>query len=176
MVSALHDHREALRKRTERLNELIETIDNTIENLKGKKDMTQQQYFKGFSGEQQAEYEKQAAEQWDPALVKQSSRMWKNLTKAEKDALLANGERITLAIRDSMPLGSGSPQIQTLVGEWHAYIGKFYTCSYKILSGLGKAYAKHPEFRAFYTKIHPDLPDFLNAAIQQYCAENGFHN
>ena len=57
MLSALEEHQQAIRGRVKRLNTLLETINATISNLKGQKEMTQTQYFKGFSEEQQVEYE-----------------------------------------------------------------------------------------------------------------------
>lgn len=173
LVQALESHSKALTAKSNRLQTLIATVDATIDNLKGKNNMTQNDYFKGFSEAEQAEYEKQAAEKWDPATVHESNRKWRSMSKAEQDALLAKGERITLAIKEAMPSGTGDAKVQALVGEWHEYIGNFYPCSLEILSGLGKAYAEQPEFRAFYTRIHPDMPDFLCKAIQIYCKERG---
>jgi MerR family transcriptional regulator, thiopeptide resistance regulator len=173
LVAALESHREALGKKVQRLTTLMETIDHTISNLKGQKDMTQTQYFKGFSDKQQAEYEKEAAERWDPIVVHESNRRYKQLNRAEKDALMAKGEHITLAIRDAMPKGVASPEVQQLVGEWQQHIGFFNDCTDEILLGLGRLYVEDDRFKAFYDRIHPDLAQFLYSAIKIYCAARG---
>lgn len=173
LVTALENHREALRGRAKRMNTLLETIDNTISNLKGQKDMTQTQYFNGFSDEQQAEYEKEAAERWNPELVHESNRRWKNLGKAEKEALMKRGEEITLSLRDAMPKGPGSPEAQKAVGDWQKHINFFYACSDEMLLGLGKMYIEDARFRAFYDRIHPGLAEFKFEAIKLYCAARG---
>ena len=66
-----------------------------------------------------------------------------------------------------------SPQVQELVGQWHAYINRFYDCSPEILLGLGNAYVQHPDFHANYRKMHPAMPEFLTEAIRIYCAARG---
>jgi len=173
LVEALEEHREALKSKAKRLDTLLETIDNTIRNLKGQKDMTLTQYFKGFSDEQQAEYEKEAAQKWDPEMVHESNRRYKNLSQAEKDELAAKGERITLAIRDAMPKGVKAPEVQALVGDWQKYISFFYDCTDEILLGLGTMYLDDPRFKAFYDRIDPKLAEFFSEAIKVYCAARG---
>src|SRR4051812_42458427 len=48
-VAALQSHREVLQKDLTRIDELIETIDKTIEHLKGTKKMKSEEMFVGFS-------------------------------------------------------------------------------------------------------------------------------
>jgi len=176
LVDALETHREALKGKAKRLNTLLETIDNTISNLKGQKNMTQTQYFNGFSEEQQAEYEKEAAERWDPEMVHESSRRWKSLSASEKEALMKKGEAITLAMRDVMPKGPASPEAQKAVADWQNQINFFYDCTDEILLGLGQMYIADPRFKAFYDRIHPDLAEFNFEAIKVYCAARGVTN
>ena len=130
-------------------------------------------HFVGFSEEKQAEYEKYALEHWDKELVRQSSQRWAKMSRAEKDDLLAEGERITLEIADALPRGFSSPDVQQLAGQWHTYINNFYDCSLEIFLALGIMYNQNPDFMAFYQKIHPSLPEFLSNAIRHYCKERG---
>ena len=57
VMGALESHREALRQRIAHMERLIETVDHTILHLKGKKKMSEKQFFEAFSDEQQAAYE-----------------------------------------------------------------------------------------------------------------------
>jgi MerR family transcriptional regulator, thiopeptide resistance regulator len=172
-IAALQEHRKAIQEKVNRLNLLIKTIDSTIENLKGQKEMSQSQYFNGFSEEQQAEYEKEATVKWNPEIVQQSSRKWKALNKMEKEALMKRGEEITLALRDAMPRGTADAEVQHLVGEWQQHISFFYDCTDEILLGLGKMYVEDARFKAFYDRIDANLAEFLSEAIRIYCAERG---
>jgi len=173
LVEALEEHREALKSKAKRLDTLLETIDNTIRNLKGQKDMTQPQYFKGFSDEQQAEYEKEAAQKWDPEIVHESNRRWKNLSQAEKDNLMKKGESIMLAIRDAMPKGPASAEAQKAIADWKNQINFFYDCSDEMLLGLGRMYIEDPRFKATYDQIDPGLAEFKYEAIKIFCAARG---
>src|SRR5579884_1440918 len=49
IVAALQSHRQVLEKKLARTRSLIETIDNTIKHLKGKKKMKSEELFVGFS-------------------------------------------------------------------------------------------------------------------------------
>ncbi len=173
LVYALESHREALNGKVTRLNTLLATIDNTINDLKGKNEMAQTQYFKGFSEEQQAEYEKEAAERWDPEVVHESNRRWRNLSKNEKDALMARGKSAVLALRDAMPKGPGSTEAQQAVADWQKHISFFYECTDEILLGLGTMYMQDERFKAFYDRIDPGLAEFKSKAIKIYCAARG---
>ncbi len=126
------------------------------------------QYFNEFSEEQQAEYQKYAEEHWDSNLVRQSVTRWNSLDAEGKNALMAEGEKITLSLAQAIPLGEDSPQVQKLVGDWHSFINQFYDCSLEIFSELGKMYRDDPRFFAFYENIHPALPIFLSRAISIY--------
>lgn len=170
---ALLSHREALLKKVEQTKQLIQTIDRTLDQMKGKIKMTENDYFVGFSDEQQAEYERQAAERWDPVVVKESNRRWKVLSDIEKQDLMKSGERITLALRDAMSEGPGSEKVQKLVEEWQKHINFFYDCTPQILLGLGHAYLEDPQFSAFYTRMDPVLPKFFFEAIRIYCKRQG---
>ncbi len=173
LVKLLQTHKQSLKAKTERLTQLIDTIDKTIKTLEGEFEMKETEFFQGFSEEKQAEYQKYAEEHWDRKLVNQSSQRWNKLTNDEKRTLLAEGERITKEIVKSIPLGPSDPQVQSLVTEWHAYINRFYDCSFKILLGLAKGYTEHPDFITFYRKIHPEMPEFLYNAIKIYCSAHG---
>ena len=48
-IDALRSHREALEERLARMRRLLETIDHTIDHLKGRKAMTGEQIFAGFT-------------------------------------------------------------------------------------------------------------------------------
>ena len=49
VLGALYSHKDALKRQVTRLNNLIHTVDNTIDYLKGKKEMSNKQLFEAFS-------------------------------------------------------------------------------------------------------------------------------
>jgi DNA-binding transcriptional MerR regulator len=171
--AALIEHRINLQRKLGDISQLIETIDLTLEQLKGQRKMETNEYFKGFSDEQQAKYEKEAAEKWRPEIVNESNRRWKSLNKLERDDFFKKGERITLSLRDSMHENPSSDKVQAIVKEWQEYINFFYDCTPEILLGLGHMYVDDPRFCSFYERIDPKLPQYFFEAIKIYCARLG---
>lgn len=172
-LSALVAHREALKTKMAQTQQLIQTIDKTIEQLKGVRDMSDNEYFTGFSEEQQEAYEKEAAERWDPVVVKESNRRWKALSSQKQKDLMKDGERITLGIRNLMNEDPASAPVQDLVDQWKKHIDFFYDCTPEILLGLGQMYMNDQRFYDFYARIDPSLPQFFYKAIKVYCAQRG---
>ena len=120
--------------------------------------------------EQQEEYAQQARERWDPELVDQSMKLWKSYSPEKKQQVLEEGKAIYVDILEHMQAGKTpeSPEVQACLVRWHQHMRYFYEPSWAILRGLGQGYATSPDFRATFEKMHPDLPDFLNEAIQVY--------
>ena len=172
VLQALQTHKRALQERIMRLNRLIVTVDKTILHVKGEKKMNDNEIFGGFSEAQQEEYAQQARQRWDPEKVDQSMKLWKSYSPEKKQQVLAEGQAIYQDILGLMQDGKspGSAEVQACLVRWHAHIRYFYEPNWATLRGLGQMYASSPEFRANFEKMHPDLPDFLNEAIQVYTA------
>jgi len=171
--ASLLQHRGALNSKLIQTQQLISTIDRTLDQMKGKSTMSNNDYFTGFSEEQQAKYEKEASEQWGPEIVSESNRRWKSLSAKEREQFFKNGELITLSLRDAMKEAPSSPKVQAIVKEWQEYINFFYDCTPEILLGLGHMYVEDPRFRAFYERIDPKLPQFFYDAIKIFCSKLG---
>ncbi len=171
LVHALEVHRTALQERIHRLRHLIRTVDHTLENIKGELEMSNQEYFEGFSEEKQKEYEKEAARRWGDTKVKESQKRWSSYSAAEKKRILEEGKTIYVDIVAAMPLGPASPQVQSGVARWHQHLRYFYEPTTETLLGLGDLYNDDPAFNATFQRIHPDLAAFMRQAIRIYCDE-----
>jgi DNA-binding transcriptional MerR regulator len=170
VLQALRAHKGELLKRMARLNRLIETVDKTILHVKGDVNMSEQEIFNGFNEEQQEEYAQQARERWDPEVVDRSMKLWKSYAPEKKQQVLDEGKAIYMDIQGWMEQNypPESPEVQACLVRWHQHMRYFYEPTWTILRSLGQMYASSPEFRTNFEKMHPNLPDFLNAAIQVY--------
>jgi DNA-binding transcriptional MerR regulator len=168
-VTALEQHRELLHKRMERLGRLLQTIDKTIKRLT-EEDMalTDEELYEGFTKEEIEEYKREVREKYDPALVAESDRRVRAMSKAEWKAIGAEGEAVTSALAALAGREPGDSEVQALIARHHAWIEHFYPCSAEIYRGLGQMYVEHPKFRAFYEKYRPGLADFMAAAMNVY--------
>lgn len=167
LVGTLQAHRHRLRQKVKRLQTLTRTVDATILHLMGDVDMSEKRMFEGFSEETQAEYEKEAVEQWGEGAA-QSIRLWNSYSEERKRDIMLEGNNIYQAIAANMDKGADSPEIQALLVRWHEHLRNFYEPSIETLGGLGEMYHDHPDFNATFTRIDPDLPGFLKEAIAHY--------
>jgi DNA-binding transcriptional MerR regulator len=167
LVSALQSHRATLHNRAKLLNQQIQTIDNTILHLVGEVNMSKKKIFEGFSEEKQKEYEKQAIEQWGDS-VKESIKLWNSYSKAEQKRIMEEGGQVYKDIADNMDKAPDNDVIQNMLPRWHQHLRYFYEPTIEVLRGLGNAYNEQPDFNATFTAIHPDLPAFLQKAINHY--------
>lgn len=168
LVSALQSHHAMLEKEVQRLQTLIKTVDATIMHLTGEVKMSQKKIFEGFSEEKQKEYEKQAMEQWGEESVKQSVKLWNSYSEAERQRIMKEGGAVYQQLIADMPKGPEAPEVQTALQRWHQHLRYFYEPTFDVLRGLGNAYNEHPDFNATFTAMHPDLPAFLQRAINFY--------
>jgi len=168
VVGALYSHKEALQKQVTRLNRLIITVDNTIDYLKGMKEMSNKQLFEAFSDEQQAEYEKEIMQKYDPATVKASVKKWKEYTAAEKQRIGEEGNAVYQDILAAMPNGAASPEAQAGVERWRKHIEYFWIPDDEQLIGLTNLYNEDARFKANFDKIDPRLAEFMREAVKIY--------
>ncbi len=169
-VAALRSHRRVLQEKINRLHNLISTVDGTIMHLVGEVKMSKKRLFESFSEEKQKQYEREARLQWGPDIVNQSIKLWNSYSEAQKQAIGEEGSRIYSDLVDALEAGKSaqSVEVQAIVQRWHHHLRYFYEPTLDILRGLGEAYNSHPDFNATFTKLHPDLPEYLQAAITQY--------
>jgi DNA-binding transcriptional MerR regulator len=168
VLNALEVHREELRQRIAQMARLMTTVEDTILHLKGKKEMSQEQFFEGFSDEQQAEYEKEAMQRWDPATVKASNDNWKKLTAGDKQRILDEGKAVYKDLLRWMPKGASSPEVQECVARWRRHIEYFWVPDDEHCLGLADMYNDDPRFKANFDKMDPNLAEFLREAIKVY--------
>jgi MerR family transcriptional regulator, thiopeptide resistance regulator len=171
VVRSLQAHKKALERKAKRLDGLIATVDKTLLHLKGKIEMENEELFTGFDEEKQKRYEQEAAKRWGEKEVKQSTQRWNSYTAKQKQQIFAEAGAIYSDLLQHVGGDPTTDAVQAIVARWHQNIRYFYEPTTEILMGLAQGYAEDPEFRAFYTKMHPDMPDFLRAAIEHYCIE-----
>ena len=169
--SALICHREALKDRIVRIEGLIQTVDDTLLHLKGKKEMTNKQLFSAFSEEEQDKKALEAEIIYDPETVKASNRLWKSYSSEKKAQILDEGNQVYADLLAAMPLGAGSAEVQTCVEHWRKHMDYFWTPSLSQLVGLAETYNNQPDFKANFDKIDPRLAGFMLEAVKIYVAK-----
>jgi DNA-binding transcriptional MerR regulator len=171
-VQALEQHRQMLCGRMDRLARLLETVDRTIKRLvEDDMTMTDEELYAGFTPEQIERYQREAREMYDPALVEESERRVRQMTRAQWEAVQAEGDEVTRGLAALMDRAPDDTDVQALIARHHAWLEHFWLASAEAYAALGQGYAQHPEFRAFYDRYRPGLADFMAAAMAHYAAE-----
>ena len=131
--------------------------------------------FKVFDRSKLDEYSKQAKELYgNTPEYKKLQEKTKNRTK-EEDNLLADRFMLLFSeageIRNTDP---ASPEAQSIVRRIQDFITEnLYTCSDKILSGLGKMYSGGGDFTKNIDEYGGEgTAEFVDKAIQIYCEKN----
>jgi DNA-binding transcriptional MerR regulator len=168
VLGALRSHKDALKKQVTRLNRLIQTVDNTINHLKGNTIMSEKSYFEGFSEEEQEKYAQEAEEIYDPESVRESNRKWKAYSAAKKESIMAEGKAVYTDMIAAMPKGAASAEVQAIVERWRRHLEYFWTPNLDQLVGLANGYNDDPRFKANFDQMHPGLAEFMREAVSVY--------
>jgi len=168
VLAALESHKDALKKRIERTEHLLQTVDNTINDLKGKKKMNPKGLFEGFSEEEQEKLAEEAAQTWDAETVRTSNKKWKSYSDAEKKKILDEGKALYTGLTAVMSNGAASKDVQAIIARWHKDLQYFWSPNDEQLLGLADLYNDDPRFKANYEKVHPGLAEFLREAVKVY--------
>ena len=171
-LESLRRHRTALAGRIRRTEKLIASVDETILFMEGKQQMNEVKMFEPFSEEQQAAYEKEAAEKYDPAIVQASQQKWKSYTKEEKQRIGEEGNAVYRDFVLAIPKGSASPEAQDCVRRWRAHMAYFWEPNDEQCLGLANLYNEDPRFKANFDKIDLRLAGFVRLAVKVSVEEN----
>lgn len=170
-LAALYSHRKSLSKEWEKIGVLLTTIDKTIEHLKGKKKMKDNQFFKGLNSPKQKEYEKylidsgrHTAKEIDAGrkrLEKWQPEDWEKV-QAEWEALLKD----YVSAIEKEP---NSPEALACVQRHLQYLQRFGIETRKEeLVEKAHFYLSHPDWKKVFDAQHPDLQEFILAAVEAY--------
>lgn len=171
VLEALQGHRTALAQQVRRLNRLIETVDQTILHLKGKAAMNEQDFFRGFTPEEEQKYSQEAMQMYDPQIVRGSVKRWKAYSAAEKQKIGEEGKAVYVDLLAAMPKGPASAEAQAAVRRWRRHIEYFWTPNEEQLLGLVDGYNNDPRFRSNFDKLSPRLAEFMREAVKIYVEE-----
>jgi MerR family transcriptional regulator, thiopeptide resistance regulator len=168
-IKVLKDHRNNIEKRIERLLNLLNTIDKTINHYKeDTMALRDEELYEGFSKEHIERYNKEVDEKYGPGTLKASRERIGKLSKEQWQKVKDEGGAIALEIAKLMDRLPESPEVQKLVKRHHAWILNFWTPNAERYKGLGKGYVENPEFRVFYDKYKTGLAEFLSSAMGHY--------
>jgi len=171
-LAALESHRKVLRKNLARTRRLIETIEKTIEHLKGKTKMKTEELFAGFDPEVQARHERYLIDRYGEGMKKgiaQSKARVKNWKKADWENSGAAFSAICQDLVTAMQRrqSAESPAVQKIIRRHYEWLKQFWTPNRESYAGHGQMMVDS-ELRKAYEAHHPELPEFAAAAMKAF--------
>lgn len=170
-LKALEQHKQALHQRLHNMNQLIKTIDKTINAMKQGSDiLTDEELYEGFTKEQTAEMRAEVIERWGADKLLESENNAKKLDKEQWQHLKEQAEDIARQFAAVSGFAPGSMAVQQVVQAHYNHISMLNDVCVEHYAGLGRLYVDDARFTIFYDKHKPGLSQFICDAIQVFCA------
>ncbi len=173
-TAALEGHRKLLAERARRIGRLMETVDRTIDKLRGETMLSDQELYEGFGKEEIETMKRRSAEAWgDTAAYAQSQDRMRSMTRDKWATVKAEGAALDEALAAAMKegLAPDSPRVEALMRRKADHLRYFYDPSAELFAGLGRHYCEQPEFRQRYEDLAPGLPEFLRDAMAAFASK-----
>lgn len=174
-TAALRAHRDRLAAKAERYHRLLQTLDDTLATLEGETTMDDEDFYKGFEPEKQAEHEAWLIERHGEPMrqrIAEANRTMKGLGQAGFQALadeVAAIERaMGRALADGLP--ADSEAVRALMRRHRDWIARSWDRqpTADAFRGLAGLYLEHPEFTARYEVVAPGLTEYLAEAMRSF--------
>ncbi|HEX8348772.1 MAG TPA: MerR family transcriptional regulator, partial [Hymenobacter sp.] len=176
LLRALAEQRRALQARQARLGVLLGTIDKTISQLKGERDMlTNEELYAGFPKGQGETYRQEIAAKYGDQVVEESEQKLRQLGKEGFAKLKAEQEDITRTLLAMLPQDPASAAVQQQIARHFNNIkgfwGKSLAESPNVLEaykGLAQLYVDDPRYTSQNGQENPEYAAFLRQAMLHF--------
>jgi len=174
---SLQNHLTALQHKKSRIEALIDNVTKTIDSLKGKTIMSDQEKFEGFKqklvDDNEALYGKEIREKYGDAVIDATNAKVKGMSeeqwqkaeslRTELEALLKT------AFEQGNPASDEAQRVCDLHRQWLCVFWKDGAYSKEAHINIAEMYTADERFAAYYDKIAIGCAGFLRDAINIYC-------
>lgn len=165
--TALKKHKKLLALKRERLDRIINLVDDNLE----KDEISLKEFDMTNIKEQINKYQQEAKERWgDTEAFKQSSKRTSKYSTADWQKINEERDNIFSDFADSLNNTNDCKDTDVLVKEWKNHISRYYyDCTDEILSGLADMYMYDGRFKENMDKHGEGLTEFISKSIKNYC-------
>lgn len=171
-AEALELHRKMLLEKRSRINQMIQTIDKTIQHTKGEIEMSNKEKFEGFDFSSNP-YEQEARERWGDKAVDESNAKINSMSKNEKKAWEEEFNSIYKELAKIRHESPESEAAQAGIKVWYDFLnsmGHYY--SLDAFKGLGQMYVDDERFTKNIDQFGDGLAVFMRDAMVIYADRN----
>ncbi len=170
-MARLEAHRARLARDLAHQAKMIATLDRTLSELKGEKDMTIDDLYSPFAPETQAEYEAWLIDTYGAEMAEQIAASKAHLEATpegmpvEMEARMATLKNIEAALVADYEAGLAPEAADT--GPHRAWVADMWgrPCPPEAYTGLAEMYLAHPDFIARYERLSQGFSQWLTAAM-----------
>lgn len=155
--------REMLLDKREKINEMIKTIEKTIQYGKGEVNMTNEERFKGFEFGDNP-FEQEARDRWGDEAIDESN---KKVAQFGPEIQIEMN-RIYAELAKIRHLSPTSDEAQVAIGEWYDLLNKIGSYSLEAFKGLGEMYVADERFTKNIDKFGEGLAVFMRDTMTAY--------
>ncbi|WP_203289033.1 MerR family transcriptional regulator [Metabacillus sp. cB07] len=164
---ALELHRRMLLEKRKRLDQMIETVEKTIQHTKGEIEMSQKEKFEGFDFSHNP-YEEEARKLYGDKVVDEANKKAAGMTQDMQERFNDLYRRLA-DVRHTAP---DSKEAQEAIGEWYTLLNEFGSYSLDAFKGLGQLYIDDERFTKNIDKFGEGLAVFMRDAMAAYADSN----
>ncbi len=170
-LKALENHRQELLKKKTRMDDLINSIDLTIQAKKEGKNMANDLKFKALKNEQlkanEGLYGKEIRQKYGKETIEKSNQKFKNMDQATYDLATRLATEIISTLLKAMDSGDVHGELAKKTVELHKQWLMIYWPVYSKEGhkGLGDMYVADERFKAYYDQHRLGAAQFLRDAI-----------
>jgi DNA-binding transcriptional MerR regulator len=169
---ALMLHRKELLERRRRLDQLINTIDKTMQHMRGEINMTNKEKFAGFDFSHHP-YEQEARERWGDEAVNDVKAKINRKTQEEQKALSNGWDAIYKRLANLRNHSPKSEEAQEAIEEWYRFLNDhFGHYTHETFKGLGQMYVDDERFTKNINKYGEGLAEFMCEAMAVFAGTN----
>ncbi len=172
-ISALHKHARELEHRRDRLNVLLQTIQQTLLSLENNTMPTPEDLYQGF-GPQAEAIRQEAVVRYGKEAVQRSEGALKKLSKEHLQALVAKQKELRNTLFKLKDANPHSQAVQDLIREHYDVTRAFWGTSTETdpqadqYAGLGQLYVDDPRFMTWDGESHAEFAVFMREAMKVF--------
>lgn len=179
LIHALEQHKKALITRQARLSQLLNTLDQTIFNLKQgdmmlNKAELHEALYEGFEHEQAEAWHNEAQEKYGEEAMTRSYQALGKMSKTQLAELKAEQQEIWETLRALQHENPRSEAVQTQMARHYQNTRTFWGTAHstdsqkEAFAGLGAMYLADERFTALNGQPQPQFATFLNEAMAHF--------
>lgn len=154
----------------ERLTMLLDTLERSVQDMKGSSTMTQAEKFKGFDFTKENPYEKEAIKRFGTKAVAQTKEKIDSLSNDGKQKISDQMNQLfhdLAKLKDEKPTATiTQAAIANMYHTFNDTLGYHYTL--EAFAGLGQMYVQDERFTENLRQYGEGFPEFLAVAMTYY--------